>query len=148
MRTVITVGASLTSNSSISQAVSQVQVAQDAAASVEQRIARLETFTELLSNAQAQTTGLVLTTKREVIKEIRQVRMDLERSVASTNEQLKDAMVGNYPVLLFGAAWVAAGTILSTYAPDITKAIGGAWGFCTLPFDSVDYLKFKYSVAR
>jgi hypothetical protein len=41
--------------------------------------------------------------------------------------RLRDVVIGNFGPLLFGASWVAVGTVLSALAPDIAKAVAGQW---------------------
>jgi hypothetical protein len=145
---IVSVGANLRGSSSVSAVATGTLTSLDPNASLEDRVARIEASILQLDKAASQTVALVESTKRELRKDIHQVRADLEHSVVLTNNRLKDAMIGNYPVLLFGAIWVAIGTTLSTFSPEIAKAVTGEWGFLPQPFDTIDYLKLKYLVAR
>lgn len=40
-------------------------------------------------------------------------------------KSLREAIVGNYTKLAFGAAWVVVGIIISAWAPEITKIVAG-----------------------
>jgi len=49
------------------------------------------------------------------------------QAVAEVRRELIEASVGNFPVLVFGAVWLAVGVVLSTWAPEIAKIAAGNW---------------------
>lgn len=49
------------------------------------------------------------------------------KAVAEVRRELIEASVGNFPVLVFGAVWLAVGVVLSTWAPEIAKVAAGNW---------------------
>lgn len=49
------------------------------------------------------------------------------QAVAEVRRELIEASVGNFPVLVFGAVWLAVGVVLSTWAPEIAKVAAGHW---------------------
>ncbi|MGA7178140.1 MAG: hypothetical protein WBX11_00940 [Thiobacillaceae bacterium] len=48
-----------------------------------------------------------------------------EEAVNGVRGLVKSTTTGNYPVLLFGAAWLAVGVILATLAPELAKVAAG-----------------------
>lgn len=40
---------------------------------------------------------------------------------------MEDAATGNFATLAFGAAWLAIGVVLATWAPEIVKVVRGQW---------------------
>lgn len=48
-------------------------------------------------------------------------------AIESIRCQMKEAALSNFPILAFGAFWVAVGTILSAVAPEIVKIAVGHW---------------------
>lgn len=50
------------------------------------------------------------------------------QAVAEVRRELIEASVGNFPILVFGAVWLAVGVVLSTWAPEIAKITAGKWG--------------------
>ena len=42
-------------------------------------------------------------------------------------ERLEVVSAGNASLLLFGLGWLAVGIVLSTWAPEISKMVGGSW---------------------
>jgi len=49
------------------------------------------------------------------------------QAIAEVRRELIEASVGNFPVLVFGAVWLAVGVVLSTWAPEIAKVAAGNW---------------------
>ena len=47
------------------------------------------------------------------------------QAVADVRRELIEASVGNFPVLVFGAVWLAVGVVLSTWALEIAKIASG-----------------------
>ena len=47
------------------------------------------------------------------------------QAVAEVRRELIEASVGNFPILLFGAVWLAVGVVMSTWAPEIAKIASG-----------------------
>ena len=47
------------------------------------------------------------------------------QAVADVRRELIEASVGNFPILVFGAVWLAVGVVLSTWAPEIVKIASG-----------------------
>lgn len=50
-----------------------------------------------------------------------------QRAVQEVKSSLKSAAAGNYPLLLFGVWWLAAGVFIATLAPEIAKVVAGRW---------------------
>lgn len=49
------------------------------------------------------------------------------RAIQDIRKSLEEAATGNLATLAFGAAWLALGVILATWAPEIVKVVGGHW---------------------
>lgn len=50
-----------------------------------------------------------------------------EEAHSKLEGRLKDAIVGNYGMLLFGAWWVLIGIVLSSLSPEIARIAAGQW---------------------
>lgn len=145
--TVVNASGSATLGTAISSAHGSVRFALDPSATIEVRVEQLERYVQRLHDVTDQAFMLIHTKERELTEKIHAAKAHLEQQIGATNDRMKIALVGNYSLLLFGAVWVAIGTILSALAPDIPKLLSGEWGFCPIPFDNVDALKFRHFAA-
>ena len=50
-----------------------------------------------------------------------------DRAIREVKTSLEDTATGNLATLAFGAAWLAIGVVLATWAPEIVKVVGGKW---------------------
>lgn len=63
----------------------------------------------------------------ELTEKSKEHTAELERKIADLRRSLENAATGNFAKLAFGAAWLAAGVVLSSWAPEITKLAGAVW---------------------
>ncbi len=63
----------------------------------------------------------------EVDAKIKAESGERDRSIREVKTSLEDATTGNFSALAFGAAWLAIGVVLATWAPEIVKVVGGQW---------------------
>jgi hypothetical protein len=122
--TPIELSGSAVSNSSSNGSLS-TSVAFDVLATPSQRIAQLEIHVQRLYETTTQAFELIAKNEHDFDEKIKQTRVQFDNLIRATNERLKVAVVGGYPLLLFGAVWVAVGIIMSTYAPELAKWNGG-----------------------
>jgi hypothetical protein len=59
----------------------------------------------------------------EVNGQLAKERSARESSISDVKRSLERAAAGNYSTLLFGAAWLFVGVVLSTWAPEIAKLV-------------------------
>jgi hypothetical protein len=96
-------------------------------ATLGQRVANLETNLKLIDSDLKQL-------QTEVSRSTQQMKDDLQRQVEqwrteieAVREQFRQAALGNFAQLLFGAACVMLGTVLSAVAPELAKVAAGQW---------------------
>jgi hypothetical protein len=96
-------------------------------ANLDQRVATLETNLKLidsdLKQLQAEVGRSTQQMKDDLQRQVEQWRTDIE----AVRVQFRQAALGNFPQLLFGAAWVTVGTVLSAVAPELAKLAAGQW---------------------
>lgn len=99
--------------------------AMDKNASLDERIAVLERYVEYIDIDVAGAFAELTQQKHELSAKIDEKARVLQAAIRSTEVRLKNALVGNYSVLLFGAAWLFVGIVLSSVAPEIAKLVAG-----------------------
>jgi hypothetical protein len=134
--------ASVSISASAAGAVGQAFVALDPGAPIEQRVARLEQYIDLVNDATSRAFALILTKEREVNEKIDRSVKELNQDIGATEKRLKSAMTGSYSILLFGAFWLVVGIVLAGVAPELAKLVTGEWGFC--PPDSIDFIRLRH----
>lgn len=96
-------------------------------APLEDRIATLEhNLNQIdgdLDNAKKRMTDMEVSLQKSIQEEatLRAI------AVGQLKQNLHDAVIGNYASLVFGAAWVVVGIIISALAPEIAKTAAGQW---------------------
>lgn len=96
-----------------------------AGAPIEARIETLEynlsKIDEELSSAFHQIAETETKLREQIVEESRK----RDSAHKELQNDLHEAIVGNYAALVFGAFWVAIGIIISAWAPEIAKAVAG-----------------------
>lgn len=96
-------------------------------ASVEERIAVLERY---VGYVDADIDGAFRDIRRAedaLSNKIKTHAAELSTQIRSTEKRLKDAMTGNYSVLLFGVTWLFVGIVLASVAAEISKLVAGQY---------------------
>jgi len=96
-------------------------------ASLEERVSMLERRLRQVDDAAVKAQNLINEKERLLRQKIAQLEQSLVSKVEEVNLKLKTAVVGSYPVLLFGAAWLVVGIVLSSVAPEVAKSLEGEW---------------------
>lgn len=94
---------------------------------VEGRIAMLEQWTRNLQADLQSQSAKVGALQEELGRSIEEERIARKRSVDRLGDQIHEIAVGNFSKLVFGAWWVAVGTVLSALAPEIVRVVAGQW---------------------
>lgn len=58
---------------------------------------------------------------------IRREAQTREEAVATLATRIDDLATGNFPTLVFGAAWLTVGTVISAIAPEIARLVAHQW---------------------
>lgn len=94
---------------------------------LEDRVSALENsvkqLDEGLSNAIKQIGEVETAIKRQIAEESRK----REASHKELSESIKDAIIGNYATLSFGAFWAIVGMLVSAFSQDIARLGAGQW---------------------
>jgi hypothetical protein len=122
-KTIILCASGCASAGSVGSARATVRAGIDSNASVDGRIAALERYVQQIDADVAGAFSEIRLTENKISEKFDQKSSVLERSIRATETRLRSAVIGNYPVLLFGAVWLAFGIILSSIAPEIAKVV-------------------------
>jgi hypothetical protein len=118
--TVISVSARAGSASSTGAAAA-VTVRVAPGTSTEERLAALEAHIHRLDDKSAQAFNMIEQKSREAVTKIQDAKSEVMREVSATNERLKGALTGNYPLLAFGSFWLVVGILFSSLIPELSK---------------------------
>lgn len=94
---------------------------------VEGRLQLLEHATKRHGEEAQRDRERVATLEHEMGERLAKESQARSSAVESIQKQLRDVAVGNHGALLFGAGWVAVGTVLSAVAPEIARLVAGQW---------------------
>jgi L-rhamnose mutarotase len=125
--TIASVSTDLTCSYSISAGRACARPTIDENASFNQRITALESYVKHIDNDVAGAFTEISQQKRDLSAKIDEKAGALHAVIRETETRLKNALVGNYSVLLFGAAWLFFGIVLSSVAPEIAKLVAGQY---------------------
>lgn len=95
---------------------------------VDGRIAMLEQWARNLQADLQSQSAKVGNLREQMERSIDEERDARKRSVDRLGNQIQEVAVGNFSTLVFGAWWVAVGTVLSALAPEIVRLAAGQWG--------------------
>jgi hypothetical protein len=124
-QTVVALGANLTSTASMSGGRVTVRPTIDRSALLEQRITVLENYVEYVDRDVSAAFHEMAIKDRDLRRKMDEDAKTLHGVISSTEARLRNAMVGSYSVLLFGAFWLFVGIVLSSVAPEIAKIVAG-----------------------
>lgn len=88
---------------------------------IEQRVARLEGQLTGIKEELSAVRADALRQTNELTAAIEKSTAELRQEIGTIQTQLKDALVGNYAVLHFGAVWLVVGIVMSSVAVEITN---------------------------
>lgn len=88
---------------------------------IEARVARLESDVAGIKEGLSTVRADLMRQKSELAADIKQQTTELRQEVGAVQMQLKDALVGNFAVLHFGAVWLVLGIVMSSVAVEITN---------------------------
>ena len=89
--------------------------------SIEERLTALEAHIDRLDDKSVEAFALIKQKEREAIAKIQDTKSEVMREISATNERLKGALVGNYPLLAFGSFWLVVGILFSSLTPELSK---------------------------
>jgi hypothetical protein len=125
--TIVSVSADLTGSYAILAGRASARPTIDKNAPFDQRIAALESYVEHIDNDVAGAFTEISQQKRDLSAKIDAKAGALQTALRETESRFKNALVGNYSILLFGAAWLFIGIFLSSVAPEIAKLVAGQY---------------------
>jgi hypothetical protein len=90
---------------------------------IETRVTRLENEVAGVREGLSIVRGDLMRQKNELTADIKRHTTELRQEIGTMQNQLKDALIGNYAVLHFGAVWLVVGIVMSSVAVEITNFV-------------------------
>ena len=125
---VISAGANITLGGSICTGRARSRPGINPQLTVEARLSQVEIYVQSIDIELNQVYELISQQESALTDEIGKLATELRQAIVNVENQLKDAFVGSYAVLRFGAIWLVAGILLSSVAVEITNVVQlGQW---------------------
>lgn len=90
---------------------------------IEKRVERLEKEVAAIHKGMTTVRRDLAVQKVDLTANITRHAAELRQEIGTVQNQLKDALVGNYAVLHFGAIWLVVGILMSSVAVEITTFV-------------------------
>lgn len=94
---------------------------------LESRIETLEYNLSKVDEELSQAFQQISDTENRLKEQIKEESRKRDEAHKELQKDLHEAIVGNYATLVFGAAWVGVGIVVSALAPEIAKVVAGPW---------------------
>ena len=95
--------------------------------SLADRVDALEKNAQLIDDDLTKAFKEICDTESKLEAQVKEESSKREASHKELSESIKDAIIGNYASLSFGAFWAIVGMLVSAFAPDIARLAAGQW---------------------